>query len=83
MTYSLSAWVRNWAIRVARPTHRGSTPVAWGSRVPVWPTRRTPRILRTASTTSCEVMPAGLLMFRTPCTSGVMAIFDFGLKIAD
>ena len=38
------------------------TPVAKGSSVPAWPTRFTPVIFRTSSTTSWEVMPLGLLM---------------------
>ncbi len=74
MTYSFSAWVRYWAMRVARPTQTGSTPVACGSSVPVCPIRCIPRMRRTASTTSWEVIPAGLLTFRTPWTSGLVFI---------
>src|SRR5436309_514026 len=44
----------------------GSTPVANGSRVPVWPTRRRSRARRTRSTTSWEVGPAGLSTTSTP-----------------
>ena len=38
-SYSLSSPTRNCASRVARPTTSGSTPVASGSSVPVWPMR--------------------------------------------
>src|SRR5207302_6646934 len=52
--------------RVARPTPSSSTPVAMGSRVPAWPTFFVPRSFRTPSTTSCDVMPAGLKATTSP-----------------
>src|SRR3954467_231696 len=59
-----------WAF-VAAPTSRISRPVANGSSVPAWPTfcfspvwSRNSR--RTTATTSCDVMPAGLLNRITP-----------------
>src|SRR5579875_3130720 len=51
---------------VARPTSTSSRPVANGSSVPAWPVRAPPSARRTAATTSCEVMPAGLSTSRTP-----------------
>ena len=69
-TYSFFSASKNWAIRVARPRQSGKTPVAIGSSVPVWPTRFIRARFRTASTTSWDVMPAGLLPFRTPDRSG-------------
>ena len=51
---------------MARPMTSGSTPVAKGSSVPVWPTFGEPIARRTTATTSCEVGPAGLSMTRTP-----------------
>src|SRR5687768_12500050 len=53
--------------------HTGNTPVANGSRVPVWPALRTPSARRTRSTTSCEVGPAGLSTTMTPWMSAVDA----------
>src|SRR5437660_11481178 len=54
------------AIRVARPKHNTSTPVAAGSSVPVWPTLGIPSSVRALATTSWDVHPAGLLMTSTP-----------------
>src|SRR2546429_8518731 len=54
------------AIRVARPKHNTSTPVAAGSSVPVWPTLGIPSSVRARATTSWDVHPAGLLMTSTP-----------------
>src|SRR5438874_4020858 len=54
------------AIRVALPRHTTSTPVAAGSSVPVWPTLGTPSSVRTRTTTSWDVHPAGLLTTSTP-----------------
>src|SRR5919112_2788871 len=60
--------------RVARPTRTSSRPVANGSSVPAWPTRRRgldPSCRRTAATMSCEVLPAGLSTSRSPsCAAG-------------
>ena len=42
-------------MRVAWPRKTGRTPAANGSRVPPWPTRRTPVRRRTMATMSCEV----------------------------
>src|ERR1700761_6587826 len=43
-----------------------STPVAIGSSVPAWPTRRVRARRRTRATTSCEVMPPGLSTMTRP-----------------
>src|SRR6185312_10790755 len=64
--YALPPSLRYSATRVAWPTQIGSTPVASGSSVPVCPTRFWPISLRTRATTSCEVIPAGLLMMKMP-----------------
>ncbi len=45
--YALEATARYSTVRVARPTATGKTPVAAGSRVPAWPTRRSSTIRRT------------------------------------
>ena len=57
-------------MRVAWPRKTGSTPAANGSRVPPWPTRRTPVRRRTMATTSWEVGPMGLPTTRMPSSSG-------------
>src|SRR3954471_10847411 len=44
----------------------GSTPVASGSSVPVWPMRDSRKARRAAATTSCEVSPCGLSIIRMP-----------------
>src|SRR3954470_1294180 len=54
------------ARRVARPMTSGRTPLAIGSRVPVWPTRRSPRTRRTQATMSWEVGPGGLSTMSRP-----------------
>ena len=46
--------------RVARPSPTRRTPVASGSRVPAWPTRRWPKSRRQRATTSWDVQPASL-----------------------
>src|SRR6185312_6204504 len=57
------------ARRVARPSRRTSSPVANGSRVPMWPMLRSPYTRRAMSTTSFEVIPAGLSTSSRPDTS--------------
>src|SRR5215469_12959917 len=52
--------------RVAFSTPTTSTPVAMGSSVPAWPTRRVPARRRIRATTSCEVSPAGLSTMTSP-----------------
>src|SRR6266852_3136268 len=52
--------------RVARPSSNTRTPVARGSSVPRCPICRKPANWRTASTTSCDVFPFGLLMTSAP-----------------
>src|ERR1700761_2475247 len=47
-----------------------STPVAIGSSVPAWPTRRVRARRRTRATTSCEVMPPGLSTMTSPDSHG-------------
>src|SRR5229473_2744801 len=64
--YALPLSLRYSATRVAWPTQIGSTPLAAGSSVPAWPTRLCLSSLRTFATTSCEVMPVGLLMLSMP-----------------
>src|SRR3954447_23732490 len=59
--------MRKRCTRVARPTSTSSRPVANGSSVPAWPTfTPRPSRRRTPSTTSWEVIPAGLSTRRTP-----------------
>ena len=69
-SYSFSDAVRNCTSRVARPQASGSTPVASGSSVPVWPMRDSWRARRAAATTSCDVRPGGLSMTITPSSIG-------------
>ena len=64
--YSFSPSAAYCTARVARPTNTGSTPVAMGSRVPPWPTRRSWRMPRSLAHTSMEVQPSGLSMMSTP-----------------
>src|SRR5690348_15457222 len=45
-------------------------PLAAGSSVPVWPTRRSPSARRTLATTSCEVGPTGLSTTNRPSIYG-------------
>src|SRR5579863_3982222 len=59
--------------RVALPTPRTRRPVASGSSVPAWPTLRSRRSRRTASTTSCDVFPLGLSTSRIPSMLHVLA----------
>jgi len=66
--YTLSDAIRYSLTRVAWPTHTSSTPVANGSSVPACPTRLILRTRRIQATTSCEVQPCGLSMFRMPFT---------------
>src|SRR5215212_5463448 len=56
--------------RVERPTSRTSKPVANGSSVPAWPIRRSPRLRRATSTTSCDVTPDGLSTSKRPSAGG-------------
>src|SRR5216684_3454725 len=51
---------------VASPIRTGRTPVAPGSSVPAWPTRRTRSRRRTSATTSNDVAPAPLSTTSTP-----------------
>src|SRR3954452_16742310 len=56
--------------RVTDPTPTSRTPVASGSSVPAWPTRRSPSWRRHTATTSWLVMPAGLSTTHRPWTGG-------------
>src|SRR6476469_10294271 len=56
--------------RVALPTQRTRSPVASGSRVPVWPAFFTFARRRNVSTTSWEVIPAFLSTSSTPSILG-------------
>src|SRR4051812_25258473 len=76
------------ASRVARPISRTSNPVANGSSVPRWPTRRDASAPRTTATTSCEVKPAGLSTRRTPSGAGAalwirLPLLDLGEQTLD
>src|SRR5579871_144997 len=75
-SYDLSLPERNRASRVARPTTSGSTPVASGSSVPVWPIRRSRSARRTRATTSCDVGPTGLSMTSRPSINGALDLLD-------
>src|SRR4051812_36179875 len=59
--------------------HTGSTPVAKGSSVPVWPTLRVPRPRRTWSTTSWDAGPAGLSTTSTPSIALLVVVFGRGV----
>src|SRR4029077_21274179 len=74
-SYRLSPALRNRARRVARPSTSGSTPLAAGSSVPVWPIRRSPSTRRMIATTSCEVGPVGLSMTSRPSIDGPLDLF--------
>src|SRR5947208_765435 len=65
-TYSLSWSMRYGVSLVASPIRIGRTPVAAGSSVPAWPTRRTPSRRRRSATTSNDVTPEPLLTTSTP-----------------
>ena len=64
--YSFSVRARWPSRRVAFSTPTTSTPVAMGSSVPAWPTRRVPARRRIRATTSCEVSPEGLSTMTSP-----------------
>src|SRR5947209_8436876 len=68
--YVLGSLSANSASRVADSKRIGSTPVASGSRVPAWPTRRAPVTSRSRRTTLNEVAPFGLSTFRIPARIG-------------
>ena len=70
-SYVFSASARWPSSRVALSTPTTSTPVAIGSRVPAWPTRRVPASRRILPTTSCDVQPAGLSTMTRPLGGGV------------
>src|SRR6202034_338321 len=55
---------------VAFSTPMTRTPVAIGSSVPAWPTRRVWARRRIRATTSCEVMPPGLSTMTSPDSHG-------------
>src|SRR5215472_9693335 len=54
---------------VPRPRTIIKSPVAFGSNVPQWPTFLMPNLRRIASTTSCDVGPAGLSMRIAPSSA--------------
>ena len=61
---------------VALPAQTTSTPVASGSSVPACPNLTPLSTLPIALTASREVMPRGLLIFKTPLTSVRFVRFD-------
>src|SRR6188508_3755448 len=64
------------ARRVARPTTSGRTPLAIGSRVPVWPTRRSFRTRRTKATMSWDVGPDGLSTMSRPSINRLLDLLE-------
>src|SRR3954453_3713750 len=64
------------ARRVARPMTSGRTPLAIGSRVPVWPTRRSRRTRRTLATMSWEVGPGGLSTMSRPSIDRLLNLLE-------
>src|SRR3984957_5052108 len=70
VVYVLGSAVRNRMSRVARPSPTSSTPVASGSSVPAWPTRRWEKMRRHRATASCDVQPASLSTTTMPTVSG-------------
>ncbi|CFE36054.1 Uncharacterised protein [Mycobacterium tuberculosis] len=64
--YDLGAAVSRPRILVARSMPITNTPVAIGSRVPAWPTRRVAKMRRHRPTTSWLVIPAGLSITTIP-----------------
>src|ERR1700681_2209722 len=74
-------------MRVKRPRPTRRTPVASGSRVPAWPTRRCAKILRHRATASCEVQPASLstttmpMQRPAPAASGAAGIVALGVGV--
>src|ERR1700727_2609464 len=68
--YSFSVSMRWPSRRVAFSTPMTRTPVAIGSSVPAWPTRRVWARRRIRATTSCEVKPPGLSTMTSPDSHG-------------
>src|SRR5262249_26386171 len=64
--YSFSASVKCPSRRVALPIPATSTPVAMGSRVPPWPTRRGPAGGGGPGPTACGGLPPGLSTMTSP-----------------
>src|SRR5205085_1113567 len=64
--YSFSVSARCPSSLVAFSSPTTSTPVAIGSSVPAWPTRRVPASRRILATTSWEVQPEGLSAMISP-----------------
>src|SRR5579863_660431 len=56
-------------MRVNRPSPTRRTPVASGSSVPAWPTRRCEKVRRQRATASCEVQPGSLSTTTMPIVS--------------
>ena len=64
--YSLSVSGRKFSALAARPSRTGSTPVAMGSKVPVWPIFFSQASPRSTATASNEVNPWGLSNISMP-----------------
>src|SRR6185436_3953217 len=58
------------------PITSGRTPVAIGSSVPRWPTRRVFASLRSLFTTSCDVHPSGLSTTMIPSIGSACELFQ-------
>ena len=67
-SYDLSASKCNWLNLVAAPKHKGNTPVAKGSKVPVWPAFSARNNHLAFCKASLLEMERGLSNNNTPCT---------------
>ena len=68
LSYPLSASNRNWENLVASPKHSGKTPVANGSRLPVWPALAAPKRRLACWSAAFDDMPVGLSSTNRPST---------------
>ena len=76
-TYSLYSDVSNSHSLVVLPTHTTRTPVAIGSKVPVWPIFLVISILVNLLTTSHDVKSIGLLIRRIPFILSFLSIVKY------
>src|SRR5471030_716613 len=80
-SYALSVSARCPSRRVALPMPSTRTPVAIGSRVPAWPTRRVLASDLVRATTSCDVQPAGLSTTTRPSAAGLLSVTSLRLEL--